>query len=228
MGRIFVTGDTHGSHDIRKLNNKKFPQQNMLTKDDYVIICGDFGLVWDESAEEKYWQKWLDEKNFTTLFVAGNHENHDLLNQYPVENWNGGKIHRITDSIIHLMHGQVFTVHNKTFFTMGGAKSADKKHRVEGISWWKEEIPSYQAFEEGIENLEKQNYKVDYIITHTAPQEIIEKRYAYLKDYDVSLNHYLTHIKNSVDYKGWYFGHMHVDDTIDNFHMLYLKVKEIK
>ena len=65
MGRIFVTGDTHGSHDIRKLNSKKFPRQNMLTTDDYVIICGDFGLVWDESDEEKYWQKWLDAKNFT-------------------------------------------------------------------------------------------------------------------------------------------------------------------
>ena len=111
---------------------------------------------------------------------------------------------------------------------MGGAKSVDKSYRLEGISWWKEEIPSYQVFEEGIQNLEKLNYKVDYILTHTAPQEIIEKRYACLKDYDVSLNDYLTHIKNSVDYKGWYFGHMRVDDTIDNFHMLYLKVKEIK
>lgn len=72
MGRLFVSGDLHGSHDIRKLNNKNFPQHNMLTKSDYVIVCGDFGLVWDNSPEEKKWQQWLDDRNFTTLFVVGN------------------------------------------------------------------------------------------------------------------------------------------------------------
>lgn len=41
---IYVTGDTHANIDIEKLNTTKFPQQKNLTKDDYLIICGDFGL----------------------------------------------------------------------------------------------------------------------------------------------------------------------------------------
>ncbi|WP_260504042.1 hypothetical protein [Paenibacillus illinoisensis] len=73
-----------------------------MTKDDYVIIVGDFGLIWDGSNEDRYWLKWLDKtKSFTTLFLDGNHENFDLLEQYPVENWNGGKVHRINKSVIH-------------------------------------------------------------------------------------------------------------------------------
>lgn len=39
---IYVTGDTHANIDIAKLNTTKFPQQKELTKNDFVIICGDF------------------------------------------------------------------------------------------------------------------------------------------------------------------------------------------
>ena len=48
-----------------------------MTKDDYVIICGDFGGVWifaEESSREKESLDWLNNKNFSTLFVNGNHE----------------------------------------------------------------------------------------------------------------------------------------------------------
>jgi len=72
---IYITGDTHIPIDISKLNAKNFPQQKLLDKDDYVIICGDFGGVWDESKEEMFWRNWLHERNFITLFVDGNHEN---------------------------------------------------------------------------------------------------------------------------------------------------------
>lgn len=82
---IYVTGDLHGHIDISKLNTKNFPEQKYLTKKDYVIICGDFGLIWDNSKQELYWRKWLENKNFITLFCDGNHSNFDLLNQYPVE-----------------------------------------------------------------------------------------------------------------------------------------------
>lgn len=46
---IYVTGDTHADIDIGKLSTSKFPQQKSLTKNDYLIVCGDFGLVWDGS-----------------------------------------------------------------------------------------------------------------------------------------------------------------------------------
>ena len=47
MGRIFITGDTHQSLDINKLNSKNFPLNSILIKDDILIICGDWGCIWD-------------------------------------------------------------------------------------------------------------------------------------------------------------------------------------
>lgn len=71
---IFVTGDTHG--ELKRLNTENFPEQKELCREDYVIICGDFGLVFAEDKESKtetWWLNWLEGKNFTTLFVDGNH-----------------------------------------------------------------------------------------------------------------------------------------------------------
>lgn len=99
-----------------------------MTKEDYVIICGDFGGVWnkaDESNTETMVLDWLECRTFTTLFIDGNHENFDRLYGYPVENWNGGKVHKIRPSVIHLMRGQIYELCGRKIFTFGGASSHD-------------------------------------------------------------------------------------------------------
>ena len=69
--KIYVVGDTHGDIDFHKLNSKFFREGKKLTKDDYVIICGDFGGVWDKGEYDKYVQNWYNERPWTTLFVDG-------------------------------------------------------------------------------------------------------------------------------------------------------------
>ncbi len=101
---IFVTGDIHSKPN--RFSADIFYEQKEMTKEDYLIILGDFGLVLEsdsESRTEKYWLDWLEKKPFTTLFVDGNHENFDRLDAYPVEEWNGGKVHKLRPSVIHLM-----------------------------------------------------------------------------------------------------------------------------
>jgi len=213
---IFITGDTHIPIDIHKLNTRNFKEQASLNKNDYVIICGDFGGVWSNNNEDKYWQKWLRNRNFTTLFVDGNHENFDLLNQYEVSDWNGGKVHFINDSVIHLMRGQVFTINGLKFFTMGGATSIDKHLRKEGRSWWKEELPSKIEYDEALNNLDKHNWEVDYIITHTAPLKIVNTL-VYSEDNN-HLYSFFNMIDTDLNYKHWYFGHFHEDKKIDYKH----------
>lgn len=132
---IYITGDLHADHGISKLDNKNFKKGLSLTKDDYLIITGDFGLVWDKSKRQEYWRKWLNNKPYTTLFVDGNHECFDQLDAMPLVEWNGGKVHFVEDSIIHLTRGQIFNLQGKRFFTFGGADSIDKHSRLEGISW---------------------------------------------------------------------------------------------
>ena len=41
---IYITGDCHGNFE--RFNVSIFSEQKEMTKDDYVIICGDFGGVW--------------------------------------------------------------------------------------------------------------------------------------------------------------------------------------
>ena len=123
---IYITGDCH--QDFERFNLDVFPEQKEMTKDDCVIICGDFGGVWnrnEESSRESKLMDWLENRSFTTLFVDGNHENFDRLYAYPIEKWHGGKVHKIRPSVIHLMRGQVFEIDGKSIFAFGGASSHD-------------------------------------------------------------------------------------------------------
>ena len=212
---IYVTGDTHGDMSWVKLNTAHFPQQKEMTKNDYLIICGDFGGIWDGSKTDDYILDTYEKRKFTTLFIDGNHENFNLLNAYPVTEWNGGKVHVIRPSVIHLMRGQVYTINGKKIFTFGGAESIDKWHRTEGISWWPQEVPSFEEFKEAEENLIKNDLKVDYIITHAAPYGIG------FVDYD-PVTAMLKDIRTNVSFKKWYCGHYHRDyDEFGIFRFLF-------
>jgi len=219
MSRIIFTGDTHGSLEIKRLSFKNFPEGRNLTKDDYVIICGDFGCIWDGSNCDKYWLDWLEDRPFTTLFVDGNHENFNLLYNWkiPIEdNWHGGNVRVIRPSVLHLMRGQIFTINNMTFFTMGGATSVDKHLRKENISWWPQEIPSYIEMEYGVNNLNEHNNKVDYIITHCLPNSILDRVDRWCPQHDSLTNYLEKMIVQNIDFKKWFCGHYHIDRTIDN------------
>ena len=41
---IFITGDTHG--DFRRFRPDIFYEQEHMTKEDLVLVCGDFGGIW--------------------------------------------------------------------------------------------------------------------------------------------------------------------------------------
>lgn len=215
---IFVTGDTHGGMDIHKLAKANF-DDSKLTKDDFLIICGDFGLVWNGGKDEQNWLDWLNQKNYTTLFLDGNHENFQMLDSMKPELWHGGYIHKINNSVFHLMRGQVFEIDNRTFFVMGGATSVDKQFRTLGISWWEREMPDDDELKTGNENLRYCGNKVDYILTHTTPTSIVNQLVPQIKPPD-RLTNYLQYIEETVQFEHWYFGHFHDDKKIDEKHTL--------
>ncbi len=220
---IYITGDTHIPIDIQKLSSKLFPEQKKMTKGDYVIICGDFGGLWDGGNEEKYWVKWLKDKNFTTLFVDGNHENFSLLNSLPVMDFAGGKVHRVEEGVYHLMRGEIYNLEGKNFFTFGGAASHDRAYRTEGKNWWSEELPSTAEYEYGLENLKSHNFFVDYIITHCAPADVQNMIAAHYKQSELTA--FLQEIKAKTTYTHWYFGHYHRDIALDEKHTVVFEKK---
>lgn len=223
---IYITGDIHGTHSVNtRFNSRNFPEQKQMNKQDIVIIAGDFGLIWNGDKEDQYWLKWLDRtKSFTTVFIDGNHENFDLLEQYPTEVWKGGFVHRINNSVLHLMRGQVYEIEGLTFFTFGGAASHDQAFRSEGKSWWRREMPNEDEYQFGLANLEKHHWKVDIVITHTCTYdslEWIQQHYATEVVAD-PMHDYFQHIQRRLDYQQWYFGHFHQDVQLpDRQRLLY-------
>lgn len=239
---IFITGDTHG--DFFRFSETQFPEQKEMTRDDYMIVCGDFGGVWfGDERDNKDLDK-LAQLPFTIVFVSGNHENFDALAKYPIEEWKGGKVQFIRPNVIHLLRGQIVTLQGLKFFGMGGAASHDiadgilepddpefeekfwrmrrmrMMFRVNHLSWWKEEMPSDEEYAEAQKNLDACGRKVDYIITHCGPNSVIDiyskKHYGHDKMTD-----FLESLAQTVEYKHWYFGHYHDIIDIDKHTILY-------
>lgn len=243
---IYITGDCHA--DFKRFTKKKRLQNKLnFTENDYIIVCGDFGLLWARDKELAYNLEWLGNLPFKILWVQGNHENYDLIKEFPLEEWNGGKVrHIVKEKIILLERGQVFSIEGKTFFTFGGASSNDitggildrndpdfrqkyeeaklrkKPYRILHEEWWPEELPSKEELEEGIQNLMKCNFKVDYVISHCAANRVQDmlKNY-YSKEYPTNLlTNYFEELEQKLEYKHWYCGHYHEDIEIDEKHSI--------
>ena len=213
---IYVTGDTHGN--FRRFQPEYFPEQAGMTKNDVVIIAGDFGGVWFGDSRDDETLDWLERLPFTVAFVCGNHENYDALERYPVAEWHGGKVHRVRPHVLHLMRGQVFELESYRFFTMGGAKSHDTNHRINHISWWRQELPSDEEYSEALQNLERYNWQVDYIITHCAPTSIALMGSRH-NEAD-RLTDFLQEVRERAKYYYWLFGHYHDNKAVDEKHIL--------
>jgi len=227
---IYITGDTHGKLDIARFSSRYFPSAMKLTKSDYLIICGDFGAyMYGNKNDEELLDFW-ESQPYTVLFLDGNHENFNRLEEIEVTKWNGGKVQYLRPSVIHLMRGQIYTIEGKKFFVFGGAKSIDKSSRIENISWWAAEEANYAECEEALANLETISNSVDYILTHAAPEWIkknIFKQIFKMSSNDISITErFLDEVLNNVKYDYWFCGHYHKDFRLKDykFEVLYKNI----
>jgi len=214
---IWLCGDTHGEINIDKVE-KFFLYESKVTKKDFLIILGDAGVCWDGGMSDDIVQDILTKLPCTVLWLDGNHENFDLIEEYPVKEWHGGKVQVMPGNLIHLMRGQVYDIDGHTFFIFGGGHSIDKMYRREHISWWPQEMPSKEEYEEGKKNLKKADWKVDYVLTHTCPHSIAVCLVTKLMKGEEELQDYLDWVRGNVDYKRWYFGHWHMDAVVKGEH----------
>lgn len=216
--RTFITGNMHGNIDIDKISETNFPTQKDLTGNDYLIVVGDFGLVWNGSIEDEMLLDELNKKNFTILFVDGEHENFDRLSTYPTTKWNGGKIQKIRSNIYHLMRGEIYTINGKQFFVMGGGETENKQLRKKGENYWSEEMPSSEDWTNAINNLRSVDYKVDYVLTQTPPSSDLKYIGAILGrtlGQGNELNIALENLNEKIEYNKWFHGYYNMDLEIN-------------
>jgi len=199
---IYVYGDTHGGHDSHTIFNAPFTDKDVL------VILGDFGYLWDNSDNERTKLKRLIKRLPCTLaFLDGNHENHHLLAKLPREEKWGNSVGNYL-GCYHLLRGNIYNIQNNKVLVIGGAASSDKLHRIVGKSWWPEELLSVGEINHTLDN---KDLEVDFVLTHTAPENIIQ-RMNYRPNDPVS--QFLTHIQEIATFKEWHFGHMHEDRQI--------------
>lgn len=226
---VFVTGDTHGELHRDKLGVERWPEGQRLTRDDYVVVCGDFGSVFGPSKRDEKILDWWESQPWTTLFVDGNHENHDVLHDMASEKRFDGQVHAIPGypHVIHLMRGCVFDLplsasETVSALVMGGARSTDRMGRTEGVDWWAREMPTEEEYDRCDASLEARGWKVDYVITHELPADLRIRAlgwqsYAELASSADPLSNYLQWVYDSLDknvLRCWYAGHYHVDETV--------------
>lgn len=210
---VHLKGDTHGVLDIASIN--EWEQEYAIEEDDILIILGDFGGVWFGDEQDDNELEWWAEKPYTILFLDGNHENHIALAKYPTVELYGGQVNKIRDNLYHLKRGEIYTIENKKFFVMGGARSTDRHLRTPYIDWWPEEMPSKEEYDNALNNLEAADFKVDYILSHCADSHtlwLIDKFFC-----ADELTKFLLFIKEQykLEYTQHYFGHYHLDRPID-------------
>lgn len=202
------------------------PELSGLTKDDFVAVCGDLEMIDVDDASRAANIAKLEALPYTTLFIDGNHEEYEALERYPVEEWHGGKVRRISDSVLFLMRGQVFEVEGKTFFAMGGAPTFHKARLLGLIEGPDPGMPSEAEKAVAKANLANHGWRVDFVLTHTAPTGIVtqipERRHVFASE----LNTWLEDLEKEISFSRWLFGHYHCDHEIDGrfrclFNMIY-------
>lgn len=217
---VYVTGDLHG--DIDRLFSREW---HKLKKGDTLIVCGDFGFVWDQSKVEQEALDYLSTRKYNIAFLDGTHDNFSRIATYRKTVWKGGLVHRIGEHLYHLERGQIFNIEGIKLFTFGGGESVDKDMRLESGKWWKEEMPTAEEMAEGAEKLDEAGREVDYIISHEPPSTIKSAMLLRRGERETinKLNGYFDQISRLCQFKHWYFGSLHEDRTVTTKHTCVFK-----
>ncbi len=200
---IYLLSDLHG---VLTEGLKKY--EALRKEGDLLLILGDVGLDFPEHADYKEFTEEFLALPYPIAFIDGNHENFDFINSFPEEDFCGGRIHRLSENIVHLMRGYVFTLEGKTFLTLGGSRSS-KKWWDQGLASPKED-PSAEEIERAYTNLRARGNSVDYILTHKYKREDGAER--------CTLSGFTEYIDKCVDFKHWYSGHWHCSARVDEKH----------
>ena len=83
---------------------------------------------------------------------------------------------------------------------------------VKNETYFEEELPNQEEYDNGIMNLKRSNMKVDYILTHTCPRSLVEKLGArHNVTEEKKLQNFIQWVIDNVEYKM----HWHKDKKIN-------------
>jgi predicted phosphodiesterase len=223
---IYITGDCHGQ--IGKIKNWYKENSDCISNKDILILLGDSGINYrypDIGIKEA-----LSKIPIKYFVIHGNHDGNrpGMLKSYYKIEYKGAPAYSEFNylNIKYADFGQIYSFNdneNKTkkVLVLDGAYSVDKWYRLRNnYGWWNDEQPTDKMKDDAIKNLEKNNWEVDYILSHTCPYNF-EPKELFLNDLDQSTvdNSYekwLQTIYDRLKYNNmWYFGHFHANKAIN-------------
>lgn len=164
--QVLFLGDTHGSFQVFE----KAVRQARKYQTNVIVQLGDFGY-WVHVDPGKsfitYLNVLLEREDMWVLWIRGNHENTEELFKHFEEPYPDELI-QISSRIWHVPDGMFFSIGDTSFLACGGSVSVDKAHRVEGLSWWRDETISYRQVTE-CTRPEVVDSVVDVVLSHDAP-----------------------------------------------------------
>jgi len=191
---IIVTGDIHNEFGrLNALINK------VKNKADLIICCGDFGY-WPNFSKKLGFLKVSDIVNhdIPILWCDGNHDDHWALKKRESD--------ELAPNIFYMPRGSTYALEDgRNIMFMGGAFSIDGDLRMIGRDWF----PLNEIItQKDIENLPDK--KIDIMISHTCPTEIVPimVRYYEGRDFEPS-NYALSEVWKKYRPDLWFFGHWH-------------------
>ena len=180
---VYITGDRHG--DFKDISG--FCEKRKTTKEDILIILGDSGINYLGDIRDRAKKEYLSGMPITIFAIHGNHEARpNTLPDYKEKIWNGGVVYVEEEfpSLIFAKDGEIYDICGKKTIVLGGAYSVDKYFRIaRGWRWYADEQPSEEIKQYAKEQLEKNEWKVDVVLSHTAPLEY-EPTEAFLEGID--------------------------------------------
>lgn len=225
---IYITGDTHGQFE--RIGD--FCRRYETSKDDMMIILGDAGINFSGGLRDRMKKEYLESLPLTIFAIHGNHERRPwTIDSYQEKRWRGGMVYceKEYPSLLFAKDGEVFDLDGKKTIVMGGAYSIDKMVRlIYGYGWWPDEQPSDEIKQYVESQLDRLNWKVDVVLSHTTPlkYEPVEVFLAGIDQsrVDKSTEEWLDRIEDRLEYGRWYCGHYHTEKKIDRLEILFENV----
>lgn len=242
---LYITGDIHGKPQQR-FSFKKNAGLRDLTNKDTMIVLGDFGLPfginapWDLKSDIHNIE-WLNNRKWTTLAIAGNHDDRDAIEQMPIVKKWGGLVRQMTvngisfQNIFYVDSPQVLTIQGKKCLIIPGAEShdiddgildpeepefrrrlkimrdSDKMYRIKHWTWWENEAVDIKTAKILLAQYKGEHF--DLILTHDAPA-LMNQWYGRSGFREISTEGqlFLEELRKTLDFDSWFHGHFHMNE----------------
>jgi 3-oxoacid CoA-transferase subunit A len=211
---VIITGDTHRDFD----RVEDFCVEFETTPEDVLVILGDAGINYGGEPYDRELKEKLSQYPVTLLCIHGNHEMRpESIASYEETQWRGGIVYWEPEfpNLLFAKDGEIYELEGKRCMAIGGAYSVDKYSRRPFVSWWPDEQPSDDIKDRVEERLQKENWNVDVVFSHTCPYKYLPREdflgFIDQNSVDNSTEEWLDTIEDTLTYAMWYCGHFHAD-----------------